>query len=130
MRASMWDFDTILNKLLTPASSEINMNSLYTVNNRVMGKYFFAIGLVVMMMSCGKDIDEFIPRASQVPAGDISRLMTRLQSDIAGDVFTTVSCPCSGDRVFKIDKDLVLVIPVQTVPLISMLPFVIQKVKS
>ena len=111
MRASMWDFDTILNKLLTPASSEINMNSLYTVNNRVMGKYFFAIGLVVMMMSCGKDIDEFIPRASQVPAGDISRLMTRLQSDIAGDVFTTVSCPCSGDQVFKIDKDLVLVIP-------------------
>ena len=111
MRASMWDFDTILNKLLTPASSEFKMNSLYTVNNRVMGKYLFAIGIVVIMMSCGKDIDEFIPRASQAPAGDISRLMARLKSDIAGDVFTSVSCPCSGDQVYKIDKDLVLVIP-------------------
>lgn len=76
-----------------------------------MGKCFIAIGMLVIMMSCGKDIDQFIPRASQASIGDISRLMTRLQTDIAGDVITTVSCPCSGDKIFQVDKDVVLVIP-------------------
>jgi hypothetical protein len=76
-----------------------------------MGKCFFVIGVMVVMMSCGKDIDQFIPRASQDSGGNISRLISRLQSDIAGDVITTVSCPCSGDKYFRIDKDVVLVIP-------------------
>ena len=76
-----------------------------------MGKYLYVFGLLIIMMSCGKDIDQFIPRATQDTNGDISRLMSRLQADIAGDVLTTVSCPCSGDKVFKIDKDVVLVIP-------------------
>ena len=76
-----------------------------------MGKYFFVFGFLITMMSCGKDIDQFVPRATQDSNGDINRLMSRLQTDIAGDVFTTVSCPCSGDRAFLIDKDLVLVIP-------------------
>jgi hypothetical protein len=86
------------------------MNRLYTINNRVMGKYLFGIGMLIIMMSCGKDIDQFIPRTSQTN-GDVSRLLSRLQTDIAGDVFTTISCPCSGDTVFTVDKDLVLVIP-------------------
>jgi hypothetical protein len=76
-----------------------------------MGKYFFVLGMLVIMMSCGKDIDQFIPKTSQSVTGDISRLTDRLRSDIAGDVTTIISCPCSGDRVFEIDKDLVLVIP-------------------
>lgn len=84
---------------------------LFTLNNRVMGKYFYVFGLLIMMMSCGKDIDQFVPRATQDTNGDISRLMSRLQADIAGDVFTTVSCPCSGDQAFLIDKDVILVIP-------------------
>lgn len=76
-----------------------------------MGKYFYVFGMLIIMMSCGKDVDQFIPRTTQDNAGDITRLMSRLQADIAGDVFTTVSCSCSGDQVFKIDKDLILVIP-------------------
>jgi hypothetical protein len=76
-----------------------------------MGKYFFVLGMLVIMMSCGKDIDQFIPKTSQSVTGDISRLSDRLRSDIAGDITTTISCPCYGDRVFEIDKDLVLVIP-------------------
>lgn len=84
---------------------------LFHINNRVMGKYFFVLGMLVIMMSCGKDIDQFIPKTYQNVTGDVSRLTERLRSDIAGDVTTTVSCPCSGDRAFEIDKDLVLVIP-------------------
>jgi len=66
---------------------------------------------LVMMMSCGKDIDQFIPRAEFVVEGDISRLTTRLKNDIAGDISYTVSVPCTGDMVFEVDKDVVLVIP-------------------
>ncbi len=76
-----------------------------------MGKCFFALGMLVIMMSCGKDIDQFIPKANQDAAGDISRLLSRLESDIAGDISFSVSCPCQGDKVFEIDKDLILVIP-------------------
>lgn len=95
------------------------MKRLYRINNRVMGKYFFVLGLVVTMMSCGKDIDQFIPRASQGTSGDIDRLMSRLQADMAGDVSTTISCPCAGNQVFQIDQDLVLVIPPDFVDLIT-----------
>mgnify|MGYP007096026125 CR=1 FL=1 len=76
-----------------------------------MGKSFIALGMLIIMMSCGKDIDQFIPRASQASTGDISRLVSRLRADLAGDVTTTVSCPCAGDKVFQIDKDVVLVVP-------------------
>ncbi len=76
-----------------------------------MGKLFLTVGILITMMSCGKDIDQFIPRSIQTPSGDISRLMTRLQTDIAGDVETYVSCPCSGDTAIVADKDLILVIP-------------------
>lgn len=62
-------------------------------------------------MSCGKDIDQFIPRSIQEPSGDISRLMDRLQTDIAGDVTTYISCPCSGDTAIFAGNDLLLVIP-------------------
>lgn len=76
-----------------------------------MGKIFITVGILIMMMSCGKDIDQFIPRSIQTPSGDISRLMTRLQTDIAGDVVTHISCPCSGNTAIQADKDLLLVIP-------------------
>jgi hypothetical protein len=76
-----------------------------------MGKFLFALGLMVIMMSCGKDIDQFIPRASQASTGNVDRLISRLHSDMAGDIVTTVSCPCSGDKAFKIDQDVVLVLP-------------------
>ncbi len=76
-----------------------------------MGRNFIALGLVITMMSCGKDIDQFIPRATLDQPGDIQRLTDRLQTDMAGDIVTTVSCPCSGDKAFKIDEDVVLVVP-------------------
>jgi hypothetical protein len=76
-----------------------------------MGKLFITVGIMIIMMSCGKDIDQFIPRSIQAPSGDISRLMTRLQTDIAGDVETHISCPCSGDIAFRAADDLLLVIP-------------------
>ncbi len=84
---------------------------IYRTINRVMGKYLFFLGILILLMSCGKDIDMFIPRAGHAPAGDISRLTERLASDLAGDIHSVISCPCSGDRAFKVDKDLVLVIP-------------------
>lgn len=101
----------ILIKDFITTSSVTDMKSLYHINNRVMGKYFLVAGMLIIMMSCGKDIDQFIPRTIQDGRGDISRLMSRLQTDISGDIFTTVSCPCSGDKIIEFDKDLVLVIP-------------------
>ena len=76
-----------------------------------MGKFLLTVGILITMMSCGKDIDQFIPRSIQEPSGDISRLMDRLQTDIAGDVTTYISCPCSGDTAIFAGKDLLLVIP-------------------
>lgn len=76
-----------------------------------MSKFFYLIGVMVIMMSCGKDIDQFIPRENLAVVGDISRLTSRLNDDIAGEISYTVSVPCAGNRAFKIDKDVVLVIP-------------------
>ena len=76
-----------------------------------MGRNVIVLGLVMMMMSCGKDIDQFIPRATISQPGDIQRLMDRLQADMAGDIVTTVSCPCAGGQAFRMDKDVVLVVP-------------------
>jgi hypothetical protein len=76
-----------------------------------MGKHFFVLGIVITLMSCGKDIDLFIPKTNQAGTGNISRLMARLQSDMEGDISTTRSCPCHGNITFEIDKDLVLDIP-------------------
>jgi len=87
------------------------MNSLFKINNRVMGKFLFALGIMVILTSCGKDVDQFIPRASQATTGNVDRLIERLQTDLAGEVNTTISCPCSGGKAFKIDKDVILVLP-------------------
>jgi hypothetical protein len=76
-----------------------------------MAKHFFVLGIVITLMSCGKDIDLFIPKTNQAGTGNISRLMARLQSDMEGDISTTRSCPCHGNITFEIDKDLVLDIP-------------------
>lgn len=63
------------------------------------------------MMSCGKDIDQFIPNENQAVVGDISRLTSRLKDDISGGISYTVSVPCTGNKAFTVDKDVVLVIP-------------------
>ena len=80
-----------------------------------MGKYVFGLVFLFSLMSCGEDIDIFIPRTNPVVDGDISRLTTKLKQDIAGDIHYTVSCPCFGDYAFEFGKDLVLVIPPQFV---------------
>ena len=76
-----------------------------------MGKYLMAAGIILMMLSCGKDIDEFVPRASIEVPGDINQLLGKLRTDLAGDIHYTISCPCQGNQAYEIDKDLVLVIP-------------------
>jgi len=76
-----------------------------------MGKYVFGLVFLFMMMSCGEDIDLFIPKSNQAVGGDITRLTTKLKQDIAGDTHYTVSCPCFGNQAFEFDKDLVLVVP-------------------
>jgi hypothetical protein len=83
--------------------------------NGVMGKYVFGLVFLLSWMSCGEDVDIFIPRTNQDVGGDISRLTTKLKQDIAGDIQYSVSCPCFGDYAFEFDKDLVLVIPSQFV---------------
>ncbi len=76
-----------------------------------MGKYVFGLVFLFIMMSCGQDIDIFVPRSNQAVGGDVSRLTAKLKQDIAGDIHYTVSCPCFGNKAFEFDKDLVLVIP-------------------
>jgi hypothetical protein len=76
-----------------------------------MGKYVFGLVFLLMMMSCGEDVDIFIPRTNQNVGGDVTRLTSKLKQDIAGDIQYTVSCPCFGNQAFEFDKDLVLVIP-------------------
>jgi len=76
-----------------------------------MSKYFYLVGVIVMMMSCGKDIDQFIPNEKQDVAGDISRLTSRLKEDISAGISYSVSVPCTGNIAITVDKDVVLVIP-------------------
>ncbi|MEO6130301.1 MAG: hypothetical protein ABIQ02_00530 [Saprospiraceae bacterium] len=84
-----------------------------------MSKFFLVFGMMIMMMSCGKDIDQFIPNERQDIVGDISRLKTRLQNDLSGSITYTVSVPCHGLKAFTVDKDVVLVIPADFVDLTS-----------
>jgi hypothetical protein len=84
---------------------------VFKIKSREMSKFFYLFGMLVIMMSCGKDIDQFIPKENVIVVGDVSRLMTRLRDDIAGDISYTVSVPCDGNKAFKVDKDVVLVIP-------------------
>lgn len=76
-----------------------------------MSKFFLGFGVLVMMMSCGKDIDQFIPNVNQEVVGDISHLTSKLKQDIAGQVTYTVSVPCFGLKTFEVDKDVVIDIP-------------------
>src|SRR5687768_12352402 len=90
---------------------------VYNYKNREMSRVFYLIGIVVMLISCGKDIDLFIPRANQGQIGDISKLKERLASDLSGDITYVLSVPCSGNRVYEVDKDLVVEIPADFVDL-------------
>jgi hypothetical protein len=76
-----------------------------------MGKLFFGLLLALTVFACQKDVDIFIPNNHQVVTGEIGRLTTRLKQDLAGEITYTVSCPCFGNAVYEIDKDLVLVVP-------------------
>ncbi len=75
-----------------------------------MSKFFYVVGIAVVMMSCGKDIDLFVPRESQGPVGDITRLKERLLDGIQDDIVSTIKVPCDGDKAFQIG-DLVIDIP-------------------
>jgi hypothetical protein len=87
--------------------------------NREMCKLFWAMGMMILLASCGKDVDVFIPRTNQGDGGDISRLMTRLNEDFSSQTEYVVTVPCSGDVVFEVDKDVVVVIPKNFVDLTS-----------
>jgi hypothetical protein len=76
-----------------------------------MGKYVFGLVFLFIVVSCGQDVEIFIPRSNQAVGGDVTRLTDKLKQDLAGDIHYTVSCPCYGDRAFEFDKDLVLVVP-------------------
>ena len=76
-----------------------------------MAKLFWWIGICVMVMSCGKDIDLFIPRSNQAEVGDLNRLVNRLSSDLANEIKYVISVPCTGNRIFQVDKDVVIIIP-------------------
>lgn len=86
-------------------------NSVYKIKNREMSKFFYGFVIVLVMMSCGKDIDLFVPRSNQGDTGDLSRLITRLSDDLSGDITYIIQVPCEGDKVFKVDKDVVIQIP-------------------
>lgn len=76
-----------------------------------MSKFFWIAGLIMITISCGKDIDVFIPRASQINLGNIERLRSRLAEDLRPETTYTFECPCEGDKIFQVDKDLILVVP-------------------
>ena len=56
-----------------------------------MGKYIIGFVFLFMMMSCGEDVEIFIPRNEPAVDGDINRLTSKLKQDIAGDITTTIS---------------------------------------
>lgn len=95
----------------------MKLKIIYKSKNREMSKFFYLLGIALIIVSCGKDIDLFIPRTNQVPAGDLSRLTSRLTEDISGEITYVVPVPCTGDKVFEVDKDLVIEIPVDFVDL-------------
>ena len=82
-----------------------------------MSKVFYLVGIVVIMMSCGKDIDLFIPRGEQGVLGNLSRLSDRLAQDISGDISYTIQVPCAGNKAFQVDNDVVIVLPLDFVDL-------------
>ncbi|HUR31479.1 MAG TPA: hypothetical protein VMZ69_08590 [Saprospiraceae bacterium] len=82
-----------------------------------MSRFFYLIGIVMVFMSCGKDIDLFIPRSNQGEVGDLSRLMSRLNQDISGNISYVIQVPCNGNKIIQVDKDLVLIIPADFVDL-------------
>ena len=84
-----------------------------------MSKFFYLIGIMVIMMSCGKDIDLFIPRTVQAGVGNITNLKTRLAQDIESDISHVIQVPCEGNRIYQVDKDLVISIPADFVDLAS-----------
>lgn len=69
------------------------------------------------MMSCGKDIDLFVPRTVQAEVGNITNLKTRLAQDIKSDISYVLQVPCDGNRFYQVDKDLVISIPADFVDL-------------
>src|SRR5688572_16775013 len=88
-------------------------NRLYNYKSkyRGMGKFFYLIGIGLVIMSCGKDIDLFIPRSEPAEIGDIDRLMSRLRNDITGEVSYVLTVPCSGGSMHEVDKDLIITVP-------------------
>jgi hypothetical protein len=110
MQDLIWAFD-IISINLAMRSSKKRIMRVYKYKNREMSKFFYVFGVMVAMMSCGKDIDQFIPKANQDVVGDISRLTSRLKDDFGGDISYTVTVPCYGDQAFEVDKDVVIVIP-------------------
>lgn len=92
--------------------SIMDTNRLYKSKTREMSKFFYWMcGIALVFVSCGKDIDLFIPRSEPQDLGDISRLKDRLISDISGDISYTFQVPCDGDKVFTAGPDVVVVIP-------------------
>lgn len=89
----------------------MSIKRLLHIKDGEMGKFVFGLVLAVTLMSCGQDVDLFIPNSNQAVGGDISRLTSKLKQDFAGDIQYQISCPCFGNQAFEIDKDLVLVIP-------------------
>src|SRR5687768_4620281 len=92
-------------------SSKMDTNRLYKRKSREMSKFFYLIGIALVIMSCGKDIDLFIPRANQEVVGDVSELKSKLAQDISGNLSYVLQVPCDGGKVYEVDKDLVLEIP-------------------
>lgn len=85
---------------------------IYWINlTREMSKSIIVLGIMIVIASCGSDIDMFVPKAVHADTGDISRLMSRLRMDMAGDLTKRVSCPCYGDWAMTAGNDLVMVIP-------------------
>lgn len=95
----------------------MEVKRIYTRKNREMSKFFYWIGILVVITSCGKDVDLFIPRSNQAEIGDLNRLTTRLKEDIAGNISYVVPVGCHGDQVFEVDKDLVIGVPADFVDL-------------
>lgn len=80
-----------------------------------MGKILSVFIFILLASSCGKDIDEFIPRPQTTVPGTIDLLLEKLKSDASGTTTYSLKCPCYGGWTFAIDKDLLINVPLEFV---------------
>lgn len=81
-----------------------------------VGKLLSLCAVMLVLGSCGEDIDVFVPRTSSAVQGNADHLLDQLATSGSPGISQTFTCPCEGGRAFK-SGDLIIDIPADFVDL-------------